>query len=730
MRILQVLFFLFPLFAISQMEVKVTIRTTDGGFLTGAPTHFMLNNEKVQVQTTDASGQVNYILEEPGSYIFYYKEKIKGFDVEVKEGRSGSLSKTLTYDPEGVFSRPPKADRSGMAFQEVNQRGVRFEPTTGKCGYQIVLKNLKGQPGTNVPVDMVDIKAKIKYKSRTDSRGMAKFFVPTGRSYEIDVDGIEAADFIQVPPIKYGVFTQEIAYEPPKINQRIEGDSIYQSNISQTEGASTHAYCKIELVNYSKEGIPNEKVYLNDLNSSRVYVGETNEDGIVEFMLKNGTHYVMHLTLERDVKLIKLDETRGFKQMGITHMYRGTREIQTMLANRKRDDQGFIQNFEETPIEKINDPKVETKALSNGLELSMEENGKIPSVTMAEGKVYFSEGFYSKNFYAYDPATKRVAWAVKLGESGAGAAVYLDGVILINTYSCTLYALEASTGKLLWSKYLANTLYSNSSVHDGQVLVVYDNQFEMKKGKPFVLANFDLKTGKVNWQRYLSEDAIACPVVADKEVHVAAVDGQYEIFDLKSGNSKKLATKKALSSPTVSKDEVFLTVEHNGKEAMAVYDRKSFQQKKIVLISDSVFVKPGQGECFERMHFQGSRSVRYKGLNYLIYGSDLLCVNTESESILWKAKIGMNGHLRAVAAGNNRVWVQTDKETILFYDAQTGKQVDAINTKYVIYAPPTSQSKKLCYSDDKGKVFIQQIRQSLDCPQWGLAGDHNLVYED
>ncbi len=729
MRTLALLLLLIlPFSSIGQMEITVTIRTTKGGFLSNAKTEFKLNEQTVQSQITNSSGKVSYTLEEPGNYTFFYQDGIKGFDIEVKEGRRGQFSKTLTYDPEGVFARPAKANRSGMAFREIDQKNVRFSPQTGKCGYQIVLKNLRGQPGVNVPVDMVHIASKTKYKSRTDSRGMAKFFVPTGTNYEVDVDGVEAADFIKIPPIKYGVFTHEMPYEPPKMTQRVEGDSIYQSNINQTDGASTHAYCKIELVNYSREGLANEMVYLNDVNSSKVYVGKTNEDGMAEFMLKNGTQYVMHLSLERDVKLIKLDQTRGFKTMGMTHMYRGTEAIQEMLSNRKRDEKGFIQKFDETPIEKITDPKVETKSLSNGLELSMEENGKIPSVTMAEGKMYFSEGFYSKNFYAYDPVRKRVAWAVKLGESGAGAAVYSDGVILINTYSCTLYALEASTGKLLWSKYLANTLYSNPSVKDGQVIVVYDNQMAVEKGKPFVLANFDLKTGKINWQKFLSEDAIASPVLADKEIHVASVNGQYEVFNLKDGASKKNVTGNAVASPTISKEEIFLTIDENGKEVFAVYDRKTFQKKKTVVIADSLFANAEEGACFERMHFQGSRSVRYKDLNYLIYGSDLLCVDTKSEKILWKQSIGFNGDIRAVAAGNNRVWVQTDKENIMFYDAISGKQVDAINTMYTIYAPATSQSKKLCYSDDKGKVFIQQIRQLLNCPQWGLDPSHNLVY--
>ena len=130
--------------------------------------------------------------------------------------------------------------------------------------------------------------------------------------------------------------TREISYEKAEINERIVGDSIFQSNINAEQRATTHAYVQIKLINYDKIGLRNEKVCLNDENSPSVYVGTTNEEGIVKFMLKNGTNYVVHLTYERGVRLIDLENVNGFKYVKKTQKYRGSLLSEQQLAQQKK----------------------------------------------------------------------------------------------------------------------------------------------------------------------------------------------------------------------------------------------------------------------------------------------------------------------------------------------------------------------------------------------------------
>ena len=55
--------------------------------------------------------EVFYQVTTPGEYIFYYVEDVKGFEFEVKEGRKGRKTRSITYDPKGIFKKHQKADR-------------------------------------------------------------------------------------------------------------------------------------------------------------------------------------------------------------------------------------------------------------------------------------------------------------------------------------------------------------------------------------------------------------------------------------------------------------------------------------------------------------------------------------------------------------------------------------------------------------------------------------------
>jgi hypothetical protein len=103
-------------------------------------------------------------------------------------------------------------DRKGVIFQLVNQTDVEFTPTTGKCGYEITIKDQDGNSIENVKVAMVDLKSKTKFLAYTDRDGVAKFWVNSGARYEVDIEKKEAVDIIEIERIKYGVRKGEYTY--------------------------------------------------------------------------------------------------------------------------------------------------------------------------------------------------------------------------------------------------------------------------------------------------------------------------------------------------------------------------------------------------------------------------------------------------------------------------------------------------------------------------------------
>ena len=97
------------LLSFGQISLTVNIKTTKGAFLKNANTYISLDGKKMQSKKTNENGRVFYQVATPGKYIFYYAEDVKGFDFEVKEGRKGRKTRSITYDPKGIFKKHQKS---------------------------------------------------------------------------------------------------------------------------------------------------------------------------------------------------------------------------------------------------------------------------------------------------------------------------------------------------------------------------------------------------------------------------------------------------------------------------------------------------------------------------------------------------------------------------------------------------------------------------------------------
>ena len=89
------------------------------------------------------------------------------------------------------------------------------------------------------------------------------------------------------------------------------------------------------------------------------------------------------------------------------------------------------------------------KKIDIGLSIKLPGKYPIPTPSYYQGKLYVSGGFGSKTFYCFDAKTGKNIWAVNLDDDGPSSAVIEDGVVVFNTESCTIFALDAKTGEVL-----------------------------------------------------------------------------------------------------------------------------------------------------------------------------------------------------------------------------------------------------------------------------------------
>ncbi len=237
------------------------------------------------------------------------------------------------------------------------------------------------------------------------------------------------------------------------------------------------------------------------------------------------------------------------------------------------------------------DPAIIKKS-EHGFTIKLPSGAPIPTLTVYNGKLYASGGFHSREFYCFDAETGKPTWAVDLDDDGPTSAVYEDGIIIFNTESCTIFALDAATGKMLWSWFLGDPLMTTPTISGGRVYTSYpaSGRFGGKKlpeieqiaqpvahadpkqaakvqpaklqemaAPTHVLACFDLKTGKILWQHWIDSDVMSAPVAIDKDLYVASFTGTLYRFNQADGAILSAKQARATSAPVVVGKDIFFT---------------------------------------------------------------------------------------------------------------------------------------------------------------------------
>jgi outer membrane protein assembly factor BamB len=684
-------------------------------------------NESIVLKgTTDNTGTVVFTLTEPGTYSFSYLEMKDVATYEVREGIRGTYKKTTTYDPKGVFATKPKLDRMGIAFKSVPAIQMRSQANVTKV--TILVKEKSGTRVPSLPLELVSCEQKTKYQGKTNASGEGVFYIPMNSEYEVDIEGIEAFHKFKTPNFANAEATEVIYYEKTKVSESTKGDTIIQRAITQTNGSSTHLLFTLNLKNYNSDPLPDEPVYLKSQNSNRVYEGKTDANGVATFLLQKGGNYLVNLKYESEIHLVDATRTEGFSSASATRRYRGSTAIETMMAERSVNEKGFVVNHQQTPVNVAQKPSNYLTKTAEGFNIDFGNTGEIGTPTIADNKLFTQDGFHSPNFYALQAGTGQYLWGVELGESGISPAVYHQGVLLINTYSCTLYALDAATGKLLWSKWLAGTIYSTPSADGNSVYVVYNNGGRNPKGtEDYVLASFDLKTGKVNWMNWVDTEVIACPVVDGKEVHVASQSGNYYVFDKETGKQVLASTSvKAVSSPTLTADKIYLTASVNGKEQLLVLNRSDLKvSKKYPTILSA---PTSHRSCYDYMNFNGSHPIVYKNKVVLLLDSaNLIAFDATTEKMLWKQPVSAHPNQLPLVA-NDKVVVATLSGEVLSYDINNGNVTSLRKNAGEIDGQPVSNNGFL-FVGSAGVLSVVKSLVKFPWSQWNKDAGHNLVVE-
>ncbi|MBI5219882.1 MAG: PQQ-binding-like beta-propeller repeat protein [Bacteroidia bacterium] len=698
---------------------------------------FEANSAQPQYALTNSKGFVKFKVKRGVKYSLGIKNDPMFTEIAIPEKGTQPVTQNIIYD------KP--VDNTN--YDTTNFKNFKFRnPTDNEVIIKVLVYGDKFKTMPGKKVRLVCDKIKKVFVSTTESSGSAPFVIYPGFKYTIGVENFDNMGEINVPD-KGGMMSEtKVFYQPTDIREKVSNDTISHDLKKDQQATSTHVLVNIKLWDMSFKLLPNEYIYMDRTGTKQVYAAKTDEKGIVNFLLPKGVEFTINLKYERDIDVINQPMGPDLHRINIEFNYMGSEKIESFYKDTRRDKNGFLTEFMSPKVSPCKFDPGWIEKTKDGYHVNFPSKSATSPPAAHGEKIYINSGYYSPEFYCIDGKTGNSDWGARLAENGISSSIYMDDVILANTESCTLYALDAKSGRMLWSKWLGPNIYSTPTVTNGKVIVVYPNELDSRykafnkinnEDNHFVIVAFDLKSGNILWQNWVDHEALAAPVICNGKVYMTSMNGSLYQFDLNNGKQLFVAKDKAVTPPTVVDDFIFVCLQNakdEKKQELAVYDAKTMKliARHSQISGKNLFKSSGLGAA-ERMTYSGGRVTHFKGKNYNVTDGKLFCFDNTGK-ISWEVKLNQTTFVDSlpkcsmpVVAGN-KIMVNNGKK-IQLYDPMQGKLIKEFPTNTELFADAIACNGWIYTGSKKGKIISIDTKDPdiTGWEMWSGNPQHNPV---
>lgn len=352
---------------------------------------------------------------------------------------------------------------------------------------------------------------------------------------------------------------------------------------------------------------------------------------------------------------------------------------------------------------------------------SLPEPQQLPALAYGDDRVYVSGGFRSISFYALHATTGRAAWVTTgLEDNGPTAAIFEDDRVIFNTESCTIFALDARTGRRLWRRYLGDPTLGQVALADGLVFAAHPTP------DGHALSALRVTDGAPAWSGWIGSEVIAAPVIAGDSVYVSTLDGLTFRFTRQTGKLRWSRPLAAVTAPWIAGDELYVTRRRGGKEQQVVASIETGQLLREHQLSGGVYAGdlPGRDSPEAVWAFEGSRPVVLRGVRYVAMGAEVHASDARTGEELWRRRYPGPADRRAlgaVAVVGPAVAFATRDGKLFGLDADTGATLWSFDLAVPIIAQPIIARGWLYASTTDGRVVALEVADpTLD--GWHMFG--------
>ena len=266
---------------------------------------------------------------------------------------------------------------------------------------------------------------------------------------------------------------------------------------------------------------------------------------------------------------------------------------------------------------------------------------------------------------AYSLADGSIQWKTDMVTERGGfwshEMTYSAGKVMIAGYR-TVYALDALTGSMIWSKNLQlRGVLGDTKMYDGSIIVGGSYGFDDSSGKLIgsigKLYSLNVATGDTNWTVTMRGDGAAyAPVIEDGVIYVGTAfpfsSASFEAFDARTG-----ARKWSYYTPNEGWDYNYAIVVGDKVIANAgPYHVAAFNKHTGQLLWRTFLMEDAESR---KLHF-------YNGYIYHTQGWNLFVIDPETGRVVHRMKGPKGQALVTIAVGNGRVFVQGHPSLMCF----------------------------------------------------------------
>jgi Ca-activated chloride channel homolog len=349
---------------------------------------------------------------------------------------------------------------------------------------------------------------------------------------------------------------------------------------------------------------------------------------------------------------------------------------------------------------------------------------QIPALAYGRGKVFASGGFETYSFYALDAHDGRIVWSAdQLPDNGPTAPIYddEDDSVIFNTESCTLIALSAKTGKLLWKRWLGDPTLAQVALADGLIFAAHPGPSSYR------LSAFRVTNGARVWSSPVDDELLATPVVAGDSVYASTIAGNSYRFVHRTGKKMWARRLHATTAPFVAGDELHVTRRSKAGEAQVVVSAATgaILREHAAVAAPYLSAVPRTMDNWKALWaFEGSRPVVARGVRYVARGGFIEAADPDTGAEYWIRRDAAAGGVRSVgsvAVAGPQLVVSTRAGQLYGLDVDTGYTLWAYDVGHPVVAQPIVARGWVYVATKDGMVVALEVADpTLD--GWHMFG--------